>query len=259
MKQRSGGVIAMRSVGVLVLVLVVGGTIGACGGGSGTATSPTPTASTPAATAPPTSTATQTLYTLGGRVVDGTTSAAIGGATLSIADGVNAGKTATTDASGNYSFSGLQLSGFTVNATAGAYLPSGQGVTLPSGQPLNFSLTQRSFAGDWTGTALQEGTSVPIPMSFKVSGANTVTVLLTGICQRSFTASLVSPTNTAFPSVPIANGRFLFSSNLFVRSVSGTFTSDTSASGTTSIDLVGRTFTIPCSGTYNLTWTATKQ
>lgn len=258
MKQRSRGVIAMRSVGVLVLVLVVGGMIGACGGGSGTATSPTPTASTPAATAPPTSTATQTLYTLGGRVVDGTTSAAIGGATLSIADGVNAGKTATTDASGNYSFTELQLSGFTINAAAGAYLPLGQGVTLPSAQPLNFSLTQRSFAGDWTGTVQPPGNAAPLVVRFTVSSANTVTVLQLGIC-RGLTASVVSTTNTGTPPLPITGGRFTQSASAgFVRSVVGTFTSDTTASGTSEINLSGQA-SFPCGGTYTLSWTATKQ
>lgn len=227
----------------------------ACGGGSGagagtaTATSPTPAAAPVA-----------TVFSLGGRVIDGATSTGIAGATVSIADSANAGKSATTDASGNYSFTGLQQAGFTVSAAAGAYLPSSLSATLTSNQTLDFSLAQRSFAGGWTGTALQEGSSVPIPMSFTVSAANTVTELRTGICQRSLTAVLVSPTNTGVPPLPIANGRFLFTRNVgFVRSVPGTFTSDTSASGTTSINLVGQSVSTLCSGVYNLTWTATRQ
>ncbi|MEK7754155.1 MAG: carboxypeptidase-like regulatory domain-containing protein [Acidobacteriota bacterium] len=233
---------------LLAAVACGGGSAAGAGAGAGTATSPTPAA-------PPVATA----FSLSGRVTDSATSSGIAGATVSIADSANAGKSVTTDASGNYSFTGLQQAGFTVNAAAGAYLPSSQSAALTSNQTLNFSLAQRSFAGDWSGTALQEGTSVPIPMSFRVSGANTVTVLLTGFCPRSFTASLVSPTNAGFPPLPIANGRFLFSSNHFVPSLAGTFTSETSASGTTSINLAGQTFPVPCSGAYNLTWTATKQ
>ncbi|MFA5911079.1 MAG: carboxypeptidase-like regulatory domain-containing protein [Vicinamibacterales bacterium] len=240
---------------LLVSALALGAA--ACGGA--TATSPTPTSPTPTVAAP-IPTPTVTLYTLSGRVTDSATSAPVAGATVSVTDGANAGKSAVTDATGNYSVTGLQQAGFTVTATAGAYAPSSQGVTLTSNQSQNFTLAQRSFAGTWSGTALQEGTSVPIPMSFTVSAANTVTVLLTGICQRSFTASLISPTNTAFPPVPIANGRFLFTSSRFVRSLAGTFTSDTAASGTTSINLVGESVSVAlCSGTYTLTWTATKQ
>jgi len=53
-----------------------------------------------------------------GRVTDSATGAGISSALVSIADGPNAHLTAMTDASGNYRFSGLQESGFTVNASA---------------------------------------------------------------------------------------------------------------------------------------------
>ena len=45
-------------------------------------------------------------------------SAKISGATVAIIDGPNAGQSTTTDASGNYTFSSLQQSGFSVNASA---------------------------------------------------------------------------------------------------------------------------------------------
>ena len=70
----------------------------------------------------------------------GMNASGISGATVSIADGPNAGKSATTSSSGSYSFTGLQSSGFTVNAAATNYSPSSKGVTLTSNSTLNFNL-----------------------------------------------------------------------------------------------------------------------
>ena len=150
-----------------VLVLVSGTMLTACGRGSSTPASPTPATSAPA----------PTLYTLSGQVVDNATAAPIAGATLSITDGVNAGKTATTDASGSYSLTGLQVSGFTVNVAAGAYVSSGQGVTLTASRSLNFGLTQQSFVGNWSGTTTQGSINGLPSITFTVNGTNALTAL----------------------------------------------------------------------------------
>jgi hypothetical protein len=81
-----------------------------------------------------------TTLTLSGQVTDNATAAPISGVTVTIVDGPNINKTATTDASGNYSLSGLQQSGFTVNVVANDYLPQSKGVTLTSAQTLSFQL-----------------------------------------------------------------------------------------------------------------------
>src|SRR5205085_8627912 len=65
-------------------------------------------------------------------------------AVVTIADGANAGKSATTDISGTYHFDPLQSSGFTAIASANTYVPSSKGVTLTSSQTLPFSLTHAS-------------------------------------------------------------------------------------------------------------------
>jgi hypothetical protein len=111
-----------RNCVVLLVVLA-----SACGGNKSTPTSPS--GSTP------------TTFSLSGQVTDSTTSAGIPGATVSIADSTNAGKSATTDASGNYSVAALQQAGFTVNVTANGYVSSSKGVTLTSNQTLAFPLT----------------------------------------------------------------------------------------------------------------------
>ena len=98
----------------------------ACGASS--STTPSPTA---------------TMFSLAGQVIDSATSAPISGATVSIADGPNAGKATTTDSSGTYGLTGLQPSGFTVNASASLYVSQPKGVTLAANQTLSFQLTRQ--------------------------------------------------------------------------------------------------------------------
>ncbi|HEY3245920.1 MAG TPA: carboxypeptidase-like regulatory domain-containing protein, partial [Phycisphaerae bacterium] len=102
----------------------------ACGGtGTTTSSSPTPTP-------------TATTFSLSGRITDSATSNGISGANVSIADSQNAGKSATADSLGNYSFSGLQQGGFTVNAAADGYTSSSKGLMLTSNQTLSFQLSR---------------------------------------------------------------------------------------------------------------------
>jgi Carboxypeptidase regulatory-like domain len=96
----------------------------ACGGSSPTS---------PSSLAPAT-------FSLSGHVTDSTNGAGIVGATVSIAGGPNAGKSATTDSSGHYGFAALEQSGFVVNVTASNYLSQAKGVTLTSNQTLSFQL-----------------------------------------------------------------------------------------------------------------------
>lgn len=103
-----------------------------CGGGGGAATNPT-TPSTP--TPPPV-----TTFTLSGQVTDSLTTIPIAGATVSVLDGTNAGKSTTTNSSGNYTLSGLQQSGFTIRATANDYVAAEKSLTLTANTTLSFQL-----------------------------------------------------------------------------------------------------------------------
>lgn len=80
---------------------------------------------------------TQTTWNLSGTVTSSQNGAGIGGATARIGDGPNTGKSATTDGSGHYSFTGLQQSGFTVNFTAPNFNPTSAGVDLTSNKTLD--------------------------------------------------------------------------------------------------------------------------
>ena len=92
---------------------------------------------------------TPTTFSLSGQVTDRTTGAGIAGATVSIADGPNAGRWAATDGSGHYGFPALEQSGFAVNVAASNYLSQSTGVTLTSNQTLSFQLepVRPAFSG----------------------------------------------------------------------------------------------------------------
>ena len=84
---------------------------------------------------------TQTAFSLSGQITSALTSSPIAGATVAIPDGPNAGKSATADASGNYSFSGLERGGFTLTASADGFAPQSQGISLTAPQTISFRLT----------------------------------------------------------------------------------------------------------------------
>jgi carboxypeptidase family protein len=67
-----------------------------------------------ACSGPPT--ASSPIYSLSGRIIDSATTAGINGASITVADGPDRNKYATTDAAGNYSLNGLSASVFTVIA-----------------------------------------------------------------------------------------------------------------------------------------------
>ena len=91
-------------------------------------------ASTPTTPSPP------TMFSLSGQITDSETGSGVSGASISITDGPNAHVATTTDASGNYRFTGLEQSGFTVNVSASNYVSQSKGVTLTSNQTLSFQL-----------------------------------------------------------------------------------------------------------------------
>jgi hypothetical protein len=94
----------------------------------------------------PASPSSPSTFSLTGQVTDTLTGAPVAGATVSIGDSVNTGKSTSTDGSGTYSFVGLQQAGFTVSVSANGFVPSSKGVTLTSNQTLSFPLTRLTFS-----------------------------------------------------------------------------------------------------------------
>lgn len=116
-------------------------TLVACGGSDsgGTGPSPTPTPST---------------FTLTGTVSDQATGQGITGATVTILDGANAGKSTTTSG-GSFSLTGLQPSGFTIRARAQYYDEASVGVTVTSNTSTSMTLR-------------------PLPLFTRTGGGNSV-------------------------------------------------------------------------------------
>ena len=220
---------------VALLVLLAS----ACGGNS-TTTSPTPT---------PTPTTTATTFSLSGTVTDSTTASGVSGATVTIADGPNAGKSATTTSSGSYTFTGLLQSGFTVNVSAGGYASQSKGVTLTSNQTLSFQLVKQvfSFVGTWAGVIpnnAANGTGGRVQLVLQSSNLGTFT-LFPGAGSPCGIASLQITLTANF-----STGTFSISGS---SPVTGMTVSATSAVGTVAIG-PGTSCSV-----INTTWTATKQ
>jgi hypothetical protein len=133
---------------------------------------------------PSTTPATPTAFSLSGQVTDSAIAAGISGARVFIADGPNAGRSTTTDASGNYSLAQLLQSGFTVNVSASNYVSQSKGVTLTSNQSLSFELTRQLTA--------------PTPPGATVIGFNGLSVSDAAVTTYTESGFTVSPTSGAW-------------------------------------------------------------
>jgi hypothetical protein len=225
----------------LWLVMVVCMNAIACGGSSA---SPTPT---PASTAPPA----PTTFTLAGSVSD-PLNKGIGGATVRIADGPNANKTATTDSAGAYSIPALTVSGFTVIAAAAGYASLSKSVTLTQNSQLGFSLPSL-LQGDWSGTTGQ-GRSI----TFSVDNAPTLSKIKVDVNTQGFVGSNCPAglsTTITFPSgQTISNLRFTVTGPV---TIAGTF--DTTYRVATGTLTMNSNVSPSCpSITASTTWSATK-
>jgi hypothetical protein len=114
----------------LALLIALCVSLSACGGTDASPTSAGPTS--PGAS----------VFSLIGTVIgyDGP----VVGASVTIMDGIHAGQTRTTNAAGNYSFTDLTPSSFTLQAAAiptEGYLPQNQAVNLTANQSVTFHLS----------------------------------------------------------------------------------------------------------------------
>ena len=144
------------------------------------------------------------------------------------------------------------------------------GISAPSNEvQLVVGTTSTSLAGNWSGTTQQRKA-----LTFTVNNANALTNLVVGFqitgsgrggagcIDYSFHISEITPTTP----LAITNGSFTFSrtynlvgTGMKAISVAGTFGSASTGSGTAILQWTGQIFEAPaCSGTLNLTWSATK-
>jgi hypothetical protein len=121
---------------VIALILFVVG----CGG------SGSPTAPSSGGSPTPTPTPTPTTVSLTG-TVSAQSGGRISGATIRILDGVNANRTTTTNANGDYRFDGLTVGTGNLTANATGYEEGRGGTTMNGTNSLNFTLRSLTL---WT-------------------------------------------------------------------------------------------------------------
>jgi hypothetical protein len=170
------------------MVCVVPLLVTACGGSS------TPTAP---------STPQSTTFTLSGQVTDSTAGTGISGATITIVDGPNASKSATTDSSGGYSLSGLPSSTFTVSVSAGNYTSHSKSVTLTSNQTVSFQLVRLSATIDGTYGGTLNGSLFPESLAHPVNAPLSVTLAANG-ASGTWTMTYTSADPPGFQAVTLS-------------------------------------------------------
>jgi Carboxypeptidase regulatory-like domain len=127
----------------LTLLLFTASCSGKSGSNTPAAPSPSPNPPTPAPVVP---------LTLSGTVTNQHSGASIAGAAVSITEGPNAGKSATSDGSGNYSFGGLAAGDATLSASAPGFVTFGPKLTLQADSRVTLQLrpTTRRIVGHIT-------------------------------------------------------------------------------------------------------------
>jgi len=103
----------------------------ACNGGGGS----TPTSPTPPTTTPPVA----TTASLSG-TISSSTGGGVAGATVTITDGANGGRSTTTSTTGTYRFDGLTPSNGNVIATADGWEDNGNGLFITGNATLSMTL-----------------------------------------------------------------------------------------------------------------------
>jgi len=189
--------------------------------------------------------------------ITGTVTAASGGTLISGASVSTSPATSTvsTNAQGVYTITNVNAGSYTVTASATGYVSNSTSVTVTAGQTSTANLTlQSDYSGSWSGT-----TSQGKDISFTISN-NAFTQFMFGWAIGSSYGDLTI--NYTTPKA-ISGSTFTISGSVLVMaypstiylnySVSGTFTSSTTASGTANFYFSGG-----ASGSSSATWSANK-
>lgn len=134
--------------------------------------------------------------TLSGTVADTTGGTAVANATVTVVDGPDASRAATTNATGAFSLPGLRLGGFRIRVQREGYEELSQSVSLAADMALTVRLpaTRLNLNGTWSGTYLdgRSGTiPVPIPAAMVTQNGTAVTITFNAIHQTSATPYMI--------------------------------------------------------------------
>lgn len=135
-----------------------------------TVTPPTPTPNPAPAPVPA-----PTVFTVSGRVTDGTSSGVLPNVGIAITAGSNTGRATKTDGAGSYSMTGLVAGGYTLSASAASYITQEKAGTLNGNTSVDFVL-QRVAAPAPVPAPTPTPTPTPSPIPTPPSGSNICTV-----------------------------------------------------------------------------------
>ena len=113
-------------------------------------------------------------YTLSGLVTDGTSgpSGRMPGVVVQVLDGVNAGLSAVTDGTGNYTISGISAGSLTLSASITDYETTTQSVTVSGNTHVDLVLPRKSInLGAWTGTGGDSIGSISLTWALTQTGS----------------------------------------------------------------------------------------
>ncbi len=143
-------------------------------------------------------------WTVSGTVIDDAANRPISGATVAVLDGVNQGRSATTNGAGSYAITGLREGGFTMRATASGFQNGDRSLSLTSNQTVDFRLRAPSTGGGGDG-GLGSGARVVFETQNAcpcTRGGNTIALRLNNNTVGSMSCSSGSRT------VDVAPGRY---------------------------------------------------
>jgi len=86
------------------------------------------------------------LYTVSGRLTDGTSGGVLPNIHLAIGDGINVGRTATTDSAGQYAIGSVAPGTFTLTASATSYQTTSKTITVSGDTTVDFVLPRTPSA-----------------------------------------------------------------------------------------------------------------
>ena len=151
-------IVTRRGSWLMILMLAL--SLGACDKKSPTTPDPTPTP-----------TPTPTTYTVSGIVTDGTSPLPGVSVRITSGTGSNFGKTATTDAGGNYSMTGVTAERITIEASLTGYAIASASPTISGNTSQNFTLTRLTYT--ITGTVTDSTSNGVLPgILVKITGGS---------------------------------------------------------------------------------------
>ncbi len=151
----------------------------------------------------------QTLFALSGRVTNLMTGAPLGGASITILDGANAARGATSDATGAFRLADLTMGGFTARVRNTGYDSEFRNVNLIADTVVNVPMTpaMTTLSGTWTGTLSfsfsppetgRQDIAIPqVTMAQAGSNVSSSTFSTPSSFQGSFTGTIQDPSAIA--------------------------------------------------------------